>query len=244
MHFFFKTSGKFPIMEVNDVLCFDMWLEIANLNSSAFAAVTSINRDIRNYTNEHIQKYKKKFSIEIKEDSGGIKGKYFQLPNGDKHGLYQSWYEGGSPYANMTYIDGKLEGHVQSWYENRQLREEGFFHEGKLEGLFQIWCEDGELCEEITFNNGFMHGVYQRWYGNDKLNIRCNYDNDKLHGLYQTFHIEGSSQLWEQYNWTNGVPTGLYQRWNNNGQLEIECVLESDSVLPLKVHKIHLNHEV
>ena len=73
-------------MDINKVLSFDLWLQIATSDPESFAAINSINREIYNYTKDDMAKYKRKFTIVICE---GDKIKYGKLPNGDKHGKIQ-----------------------------------------------------------------------------------------------------------------------------------------------------------
>jgi len=79
-------------MDINQLLCFDLWLTIAEIDPQCFIAVRSVNSAVRDYTNNNIDKYREKFSTKIVRISDDdVKITYYQLPNGVKHGLCQKF---------------------------------------------------------------------------------------------------------------------------------------------------------
>jgi len=65
---------------MNDILNFDIWLLIAELNPQTFVAIRSINREVYYYTRDNIEKYKKKFSTDAVLDQRFFTLKYEKLP--------------------------------------------------------------------------------------------------------------------------------------------------------------------
>ena len=139
------------LMNINNLLSFDIWYRIAISNPESFAAVNSINQDIYNYTKRNIEKYKHKFIIMVHYDG---KIKYGKLPNGDKHGLYQRWYKNGKLQQQRHYVNGKREGLYQEWYKSGKLFQQYNYINGKREGLYQSWYADGQLNEQWNYVNG------------------------------------------------------------------------------------------
>jgi len=122
-------------MDVNSILCFDIWLSIAEINPESFAAIRSINRQIRDYTNDNITKYQRKFLNEVEVIKNGINKHYWTLPNGNKHGLYERSIVGfdGNSWIRCNYHYGKLHGMYQEGINN-MIFEEYNYIDGKKMG--------------------------------------------------------------------------------------------------------------
>ena len=85
-------------------------------------------------------------------------------------------YLGGKPKIEGFYKDGERDGLWTSWYENGQKSFEGTFKNKKRDGLWTSWYENGRKKSEKTFNDG-EEGLYTEWYPNGKLYNEKNYKN-------------------------------------------------------------------
>ena len=173
-------------MDVNNVLCFDVWVMIAELSPSSFIAVRSINNLFREYSNKYMEKYKKLFSIKISVSGLFTTHEYFILPNGRKHGLYSIISPVYLQLTQYTYKNGKKNGLYHCWRINKNLQK-----------------SDSDLILRKTYKNGKKHGLYHFWYVRNKiLNVECSYFNGKKDGLYRVWNVDGKLQF--QLSYKNG----------------------------------------
>lgn len=194
----------------------ELLLLIAEINPTSFAAIRSVSKDIRNYTNEHMDKYKKKFLIKIeREDENGYRGKYFQFPNGDYHGLFQIWCETGQLLLQCTYNNGVKHGLYQEWHKNGQLETQFSYLNGKIVGIYQKWYDNGQLDEQCNFENGKRNGLHQSWLEDGRLEEQCIYINGNREGLYQKWSHDIEEHYKEGF-YVDGKLDGSY-RWYDNG---------------------------
>ena len=151
--------------------------------------------------------------------------KYYILPNGWKHGLFQQFYYNKQLHIQSLYINDKKEGLYQKWYLNdiHQLWIKCNYINNKLNGLYQSWYSNGQLKIECIYNNNNKHGSYKEWYPNGQLWINCYYNNNNLDGIYQSWSKTGHLKF--QYNYLNnfGIDIdGLTQYYYKNGKVYID----------------------
>jgi len=92
----------------SNMLPTELLLLIAEVDAQSFATIRCVDRNVRDYTNKYMDKYKEIFATEVKiELKGGYKEKYWELPNGDKNGLYQKFYPNGKLRKQCTYVERK-----------------------------------------------------------------------------------------------------------------------------------------
>lgn len=77
-------------------------------------------------------------------------GKY---KDGERHGVWSSWYRDGSLQSEMRYKDGKRHGFYKTWYPNGNLRYEGRYHHGERSGEWKFYNKNGELDRTIEFDH-------------------------------------------------------------------------------------------
>jgi antitoxin component YwqK of YwqJK toxin-antitoxin module len=81
--------------------------------------------------------------------------RYYTDEHGNKHGLYQHWYDNGQPWAQCEYINGQRHGLYQSWHNNGKLWTQCEYINGKIHGLFQSWLKNGQLEYYDWWENGY-----------------------------------------------------------------------------------------
>jgi hypothetical protein len=125
-------------------LPFEILMIIAEYDNKSFIAIRSINRDVRDYTNLYMDRYKKIFSVDVCEEnpiyslfshptSGHLccafkyVDKYKRLPNGHKHGLYERYIRWSiidnfeiheTPRLRFNYQDDNIVGKYEEYFEN------------------------------------------------------------------------------------------------------------------------------
>jgi len=106
---------------------------IAEHAPQIFRIFHTYDPEVRQFINERLDKYKKRFSKEIVEYSFfGDKIKYYILPNGYRHGLFKQWRSDGLLRVECTYKDGKKEGLYRAWRANGQLFSECTYKDGVI----------------------------------------------------------------------------------------------------------------
>ena len=71
--------------------------------------------------------------------------------NGNRDGLWISYYENGTKWSESYYDDGSREGHSLSFFPSGQTRYIGEYKNDKKIGVWKFYDEDGELFKEETF---------------------------------------------------------------------------------------------
>lgn len=64
--------------------------------------------------------------------------------DGEKNGIYRSWYENGQIYVECMYVDDMINGLYKSWYEDGQIEEECNYSDGEKEGIYKNGIMMGE----------------------------------------------------------------------------------------------------
>ncbi len=72
------------------------------------------------------------------------------MKDGQREGLWKSFYDNGSPWSETTFKAGKKQGPTTTWYENEQKRYTGFYKNDVESGNWMFWDEKGKV---ITVKN-------------------------------------------------------------------------------------------
>lgn len=86
---------------------------------------------------------------EIQYHSNGVKSLEGPLLNGERNGLWKSWYEDGSLWSEGFFENGKREGKSVVYYPNGHKMLEGQYVNNQRTGLWRSWDEDGNLINEV-----------------------------------------------------------------------------------------------
>lgn len=77
--------------------------------------------------------------------------------NGEKHGLYEEWWENGQLAMRVNYVNGEYNGLYQEWWENGQLKSNCIYCNGQKEGVWQSWNRSGNRICDLTYIDGIYH---------------------------------------------------------------------------------------
>ena len=80
----------------------------------------------------------------IKYYKNGVMEMRGMMKDGNRDGLWKSWYEDGSPWSETTFSHGKKNGKTITWYDNEKKRYEGFYTDDKESGHWTFWDEGGK----------------------------------------------------------------------------------------------------
>ncbi len=125
------------------------------------------------------------------DDSNQIVCRY-TLKNGRRTGLYEEYYEDGSPSVKCYYENGILNGFAQLWYSpkyHNQIEFQCNFVNGIKDGLYESWYKNGEKEYKYTLVNGLREGKYEE-YKKDGAKIKCYYKYGLLDGKYKVYDKE------------------------------------------------------
>lgn len=78
-----------------------------------------------------------------------IKGDY---RNGQRNGLWQSWYPSGTLWSETTFKAGVKEGTTITYYENGMVRYRGFYKNDERAGKWKMFDESGKFQKEIDYS--------------------------------------------------------------------------------------------
>ncbi len=76
-----------------------------------------------------------------------------QYRNGERHGVWTSWYKDGSIKSELRFRNGKRHGFYKTWYRNGKIRYEGQYHHGERTGTWKYYEKNGDLIRTEQFDH-------------------------------------------------------------------------------------------
>lgn len=73
-----------------------------------------------------------------------------------RNGIWEQYYQNGSPRLKGYYINDKREGEFISWTDTGKLSIKGNYKDGLMHGKWLYFDEDGELEITVEYNQGTM----------------------------------------------------------------------------------------
>jgi len=89
---------------------------------------------------------------EIKYPSGQLKMKG-EIVQGERHGLWTSYYENGLKWSEDSYNLGARDGKCVSFYGNGQVRYIGYYTNNVKSGKWDFFDEQGNLTKSENFSD-------------------------------------------------------------------------------------------
>jgi antitoxin component YwqK of YwqJK toxin-antitoxin module len=84
-------------------------------------------------------------------DSGQVKIKG-TLVDGERHGLWVSYFENGLKWSEENYYMGAKDGKAVTYYPNGMLRFRGAYVDDNKAGMWTFYDEEGKIVKEVDFN--------------------------------------------------------------------------------------------
>jgi antitoxin component YwqK of YwqJK toxin-antitoxin module len=140
---------------------------------------------------EHIRKFRYKYSGEIEDrllDGRLVKG---MLINGIKQGKWVVLYENGVENISVNYTNNVLHGIYIDKFANGKIAEKGMFNFGFREGEWVSYFENGKLLAKRNYKSGMLDGIQSTWYESGKNHLIYNYKNFQLNGNFKRWNEEG-----------------------------------------------------
>jgi antitoxin component YwqK of YwqJK toxin-antitoxin module len=88
--------------------------------------------------------------FELLYPSGIIKAKG-TLKNGEKQGLWESFFEDGTRWSSTYYNSGKPNGYSITYYKNGTVQYKGEYKNGERTGHWEFYLEDGTLDKSLDY---------------------------------------------------------------------------------------------
>lgn len=119
--------------------------------------------------------------------------KYTKNAQGEKHGLFESFNENGTPSQKGTYRHGEKEGLWKDWCDNRQILSRAWnFLNGEFHGEVKSWhCRTGKQSTQENYNLGKRDGFHKHWFENGSIKTEMRYANGNLQSQ-KSYGTDGS----------------------------------------------------
>ena len=93
---------------------------------------------------------KKNGPIKVYYNDGKLKAQG-SLINGEKAGVWTSYYPNGAMWSRTAYFDGLASGASVTYYKNGSIQYTGDYVKGNRAGKWKFYNEDGSLEKEVEF---------------------------------------------------------------------------------------------
>ena len=174
----------------------------------------------------------------------GNKSEEYELVEGIKEGLYQSWYENGrlhymdnykdgqrhgeqriyhnnqnqQIHFTSYYVNGNQDGEIRRWYLSGQLKAEGNVSQSNSSQNWMIgWYENGAKEYEERYDSEKAMMFIQYWYPSGVLSRQQYKKNDRRHGKVLYWYPSKAKKIEAEY--SNDNLNGWCYMWNEQGEL-------------------------
>jgi antitoxin component YwqK of YwqJK toxin-antitoxin module len=98
-----------------------------------------------------------------------IEGKGFLDNNGNRQGLWGTYYKNGQLDSKGSFKDDKKDGIWEYYWDNGQLMSKGSFKDDKQDGIWERYHENGQSHSKGLFKDGKKDGIWEYYYKNGQL---------------------------------------------------------------------------
>lgn len=119
-------------------------------DSITVESVTTVPAENTNPTSEHPLGDAEKMDYTEYYENGAVKiiGNYDD--DGERNGLWISYYDNGIKWSESYYLHGLKSGHSITFFPNGKVRYVGEYQEDKMIGTWTFYDEEGNLVKEET----------------------------------------------------------------------------------------------
>ncbi|MDC1141763.1 toxin-antitoxin system YwqK family antitoxin [Planctomycetota bacterium] len=139
---------------------------------------------------------------------------------GQKQGLWVTYFDNGTVESQLTYKDDQLIGEFERWHSNGQKAEAGKWENGEKIGSWMSWHPNGNLAQNIEYKDGQLNGASFTYYNNDTAKERGQYVEGLKHGLWVLMYSDKTVE--EKVRWEHGKRHGKAFGNHTNGLLAYE----------------------
>ena len=104
----------------------------------------------------------------------------------------QKIYERGELYSVANFIEGNHHGSYQTYYQGGKVNVEGEYVDNVMAGKWKRYYPDGHLMEVVTFKDNEENGPFVEFYPNGNVKAEGDYkDGDNEHGELFLYDLNG-----------------------------------------------------
>ncbi|WP_428265905.1 toxin-antitoxin system YwqK family antitoxin [Haliangium sp.] len=150
---------------------------------------------------------------------------------GEKQGMWSTWYPGGAPESRGAYVAGRRDGIWDEWdngdrrerggtwdkWTEPGRREHGAYRDDLRHGIWTTWSNDGRRLAQGSYEDGERTGRWFIW-NHDGVRIEAlTYAREHLHGPAMRWYDDGTPR--EQGSYRDGERDGEWVFYDQAGQV-------------------------
>lgn len=143
-------------------------------------------------------------------DNGNLKS-VTNHKDGEKNGMWETYYENGVLKEYGNYDNGKKDGTWREYYFNGETKRVRQFNYDVLSRYMSYYINGNLLVTGVFDENGKKHGNWQQFYENRELKLNGDYQHGKKHGAWKYYNSYGV--IYKVQNYEDGVETS---KWETN----------------------------
>ncbi|HMJ70031.1 MAG TPA: hypothetical protein VK508_14095 [Cyclobacteriaceae bacterium] len=125
-------------------------------------------------------------AVILKYGNGSPMAKYNSLC-GLLNGELERSYPDGKPYAQFSYVGGRVTGAYKAYDEYGNIEATGHYKAGEPTGIWTYMNVNGSRSMEVPYINGARDSTLVNYYESGGVYFIAEYRNDKRHGLLKYF---------------------------------------------------------
>jgi len=112
--------------------------------------------------------------------------------DGQRVGLWETFYENGNRHAKGNYEEDRREGRWQFWSESGGLYLSGDYRDGLREGAWSGWHPSGSRRSEQTYRQGRLTSIHTLWYSNGQVKETGLFVSGLRQGPWEFYDFQGN----------------------------------------------------
>ncbi len=133
-----------------------------------------------------------------------------------RHGPEFRWFPNKQLWQQRVWVNGEQHGPYREWTEGGLLQRAGEFEHDMLERTWLEYREAGQIGAERDWHQGVQHGRLRIYYGDNALRSESNFVNGVQSGPEVLYHKNGVKEA--AGDWENGERVGEWKYWHAGGQ--------------------------
>ena len=116
---------------------------------------------------------------------------------GNRTGIWKSYYANGNPNTVVERKNEKLNGSYEDYYESGKLKIKSTCVNDTWHGLLEGYFENGQLQKRGKYDMDSLEGEWIAYYEDGHTQYTGTYSNNKKNGLFKYYRVDGSMETEE-----------------------------------------------
>ncbi|AIB51891.1 putative exported repeat protein [Faustovirus] len=238
------------IVHIGEMFPYDIVKLLIACEPILYRSLGSSNRYLRSIYKPQEWEFKRVLSTLVTK----VYSRYWVLPNGARHGIWEQLDENHAVIARSLYNTGKHHGIKRKFnldgslhrmciyiYGKKQIEHRYNLYgriysikpyaNGKLHGRVILYDSNGNVDSVVDYQNGVQWGKYIQ-YDYESVDV-FEYVNNTRHGAYYKYTYDGRILTSGAY--FNGRSDGLWCYYYDNGQLKRRVEYSHDTIMDFEV---------